>query len=62
MEDEAWDEAMEGCAIVVTIETVLQERAGGEWDLFGKELKEEIAGGSGQKDFGGGLWFEVVQS
>ena len=60
LEDETGDQAVEDSAGVVAVEAVLEEGAGGERGLFGEEFEEEVAGGRGEEDFGGGLGLEVV--
>ena len=38
LNDEGWNKTMEDCISVITVETMLKERAGGDWGLFGEEL------------------------
>lgn len=53
---------MEDGISVVAIEAELQEVAGAEGRLGGEEVQEDVAGGGGKEDLGGGLGFEVVES
>lgn len=62
LDDEAGDEAMEDGAVVVAVETVLEEVARGEGGLLCEEFKGEVAGGGAEDGFGGGLGFEVVEA
>lgn len=61
LDDEAGYEAMEDSAIVVAVETVLQEVAGGERGLFGEEFEGKVARGGFEDEFGCGLGLEVVE-
>ena len=60
LDDEARDEAVEDGAVVVAVEAVLEEVAGGEGGLLGEELEGEVAGG-GCEDYFGCWWgFKIV--
>ena len=62
LENETWDKAVEYRVVVVAIEAVLEEVAGGEGGLFGEDFEGEIAGGCGEENFGCGWGLEVVES
>jgi hypothetical protein len=51
---------VEDCAIVVAVQTMLEEVARCERDLFGKDFDNEITGGSVEQDFGRRRWLEIV--
>lgn len=62
LDDEAWDQAVEDCAVIVAVEAVLEEVARCEWGLVREELEGDVAGGGVEDYFGGGLGLEIVES
>ena len=60
LDDEARGDPVEGAAVVVAVETVLDEVAGGERGLLREEGDGEGAGSGVQDHGGGGGWFGYV--
>lgn len=60
LEDKIGYKTVKERAGVVAIETVLEEGAGCEGGLFGEEFEKDVAGGGGEKNFGGGLRLKIV--
>lgn len=52
---------MEDGVVVVAVETVLQEVAGGQGCLLREELKGDVTGGGAEDAGGSGLGLEVVE-
>lgn len=52
---------MEDCAIIVAVETVLEEVSRGERCLLREELEANVAGCGVEDAGGGGLGFEVIE-
>jgi hypothetical protein len=51
---------VEDCAIIVAVQTVLEEVARCERDLFGEDFDDKIAGGGVEQNFGRRRRFEIV--
>ena len=51
---------MEESAVVVAIQTMLQEVARGDWSLFSEEFEEDVTARCVEEDFGSGLRLEGV--
>ena len=47
LENESRNEAVEDATVVVAVEAVLEEGAGGEGVLIGEEFEEEVSSGRG---------------
>jgi hypothetical protein len=60
LNDEAWNQTVEDCAIVVAVQTMLKEVARCERDLFGEDLDDEVAGGGVEQDLGRRRRFEII--